>query len=538
MAKSRRRFWTSALAGVIGAALSGTAAGQAPVSGPTLIPPAAPSVIPPVDVLPPAASVIPPVQLPPTEPDGFRARMSTPASAAPAVPTLTFAQAKDEPGLSSKPPAFTLPSPSTTPPAKDGAAPAPANTNDAAPFAGFGDIQDAFSALLPGNFKDTKYKWYGFVRLDTIYDFKPMGSTDSFVTSSIPVPQGKGQNFVMTPRYTRLGFDTLTPLKDCYDWEVKTRIEMDFFNGNTSGVFGSFPLRLRFAWIDVGPFLIGQAASLFMDYDVYPNVLDYQGPPGMVLMRQPILAVRLPLADNLKLSVGVEQPYSDIQWLEGGEFIVNPGTGIITEPGVPKNIQNMPDFTANIRYTGDYGHLQAAGILRKLTFQNAIEHQSDEVGYGVNITGTFHPWAFLHGIPNSADCRGPWEKSRFLAQFATGRGISRYFNDTNGLGLDATFDPVRGFRTLQSTGWFVAYEQWWTDKLASNFTYGQMRVDVNGTLLPDDTYKMADYVTANLIWLPIERLGMGIEFLYGSRENKDGAKGKNCRIQAGVQYRF
>lgn len=110
--------------------------------------------------------------------------------------------------------------------------------------------------LLPGTFKDTKYKCYGFVRLDGIYDFQPIGSTDSFVTSSIPVPQGEGRNTVLTPRYTRIGFDTTTPAPVC-DWTVKTRIELDFFNGNTSGAFGSFPLRLRFAWIDVGPFLIG-----------------------------------------------------------------------------------------------------------------------------------------------------------------------------------------------------------------------------------------------------------------------------------------
>ena len=30
----------------------------------------------------------------------------------------------------------------------------------------------------PGNFKDTKYKWYGFVRMDAISDSRPMGSTD------------------------------------------------------------------------------------------------------------------------------------------------------------------------------------------------------------------------------------------------------------------------------------------------------------------------------------------------------------------------
>ncbi len=143
----------------------------------------------------------------------------------------------------------------------------------------------------------------------------------------------------------------------------------------------------------------------------------------------------------------------------------------------------------------------------------------------------------LHGIPNSTEGRGPWEKSRFLAQFATGRGISRYIQDTNGLGLDATFDPVNGLKPIRSTGWFIAYEQWWTDKLVSNFTYGQARVD-STELMPADTYKLADYATANLIWLPVERLGLGIEVIYGSRENKDGAKGKDVRIQTGVQYRF
>ena len=98
-----------------------------------------------------------------------------------------------------------------------------------------------------------------------------------------------------------------------------------------------------------------------MDYDV-PERPDYQGPPGMILMRQPVAAVRIPLADKLRLAVGVEQPYSDIQWLDGGGFVLNPGTGLITEAGVAKNIQNVPDLTANIKYSGDYGHLPVAGI--------------------------------------------------------------------------------------------------------------------------------------------------------------------------------
>ena len=365
-----------------------------------------------------------------------------------------------------------------------------------------------------------------------------MASTDSFVTSAIPVPQGRGQNAVLTPRYTRLGFDTETPIKNM-DWTLKTRIEMDFFNGNTSGAFGSFPLRLRFAWADFGPFLIGQAASLFMDYDVFPNVLDYQGPRGMVLMRQPVLALHVPIGEKLKFSIGIEQPYSDIQWLENGAWVVQPGHRDHHHAGVARNVQDVPDFTANIRYAGDYGHVQVAGIVRKLTYQPAagalrprrarLRRQRDR---HVPPVGRTARHAEERGLT-----RPPLSKSRFLGQFAAGRGINRYIQDVNGLGLDATFDPVNGFRAIPSYGWFVAYEQWWTKKLASVFTYGETDIELTDTL-PGNTYQQANYVSANLIWLPIERMGVGIEYLYGFRKNKDGTRGENSRIQVAFQYKF
>jgi hypothetical protein len=403
-------------------------------------------------------------------------------------------------------------------------------------FAGNRPIQD-LTSLLSGTFKDTKYKWYGFVRIDGIYDFRPMASNDSFVTSSIPVPQGRGENLAINPRYTRFGFDTETPIKSM-DWTIKTRIEVDFFNGNTSGAFGSFPIRLRFAWADFGPFLVGQAASLFMDYDVFPSVLDYQGPGGMILMRQPVFAVRLPITDKLKFSLGVEQPYSDIQWFQNGTWIVNPGTGIITQAGVARNVQDLPDFTGNFEYNGDYTHMQVAGILRKLTFQPGTGNSAfDDIGYGINLTGSFHPWAILTSTPTTGDASTPWSRTRILGQFATGRGISRYMQDTNGLGLDATYDPLRGFRPIPSYGWFVAYEQWWTKKWISNFTYGQDALSLTDTL-PGNTYQRANYVTANIIWLPVERMGVGLEYLYGFRKDKDGQRGENSRIQMGFQYKF
>jgi hypothetical protein len=469
-----------------------------------------------------------------------------------AGPSLIYTQSSGQTGMSSKPPEFTIPptsAPTTAPKAEekkdDKAA---SEKNDAAgsdkaaneekqSFAGHGAVQDAFDRLATGTYKNTKYKWYGFVRMDAIYDVKPIRSTDMFVTSAIPIPQGEGQNMVLTPRYTRLGFDTETK-RDCPDWTIKTRIEMDFFNGNTSGLFGSFPIRLRFAWIEFDHIRVGQDASVFMDYDVFPNVLDYEGPPGMVLMRQPIFSLRFKPDDHWRVAVGVEQPYSDIEWFENGEWIVNPGTGIITDATVSKNIQDLVDFTGHVRYEYDYGHMQAAGILRKLSFQPVGANNLDELGYGVNLSGTFHPWAYANNTPKNTDAPcDVWHKSRILAQYAGGRGINRYIQDVNGLGLDATFDPLNGFRTIPCEGWFVSYEHWLTKKWIAVFTYGQTDSDLTDTL-PDNTYQSAAYAAATLIWLPVERMGVGWEFLYGRRENKNGEDGEAYRLQAGIQYRF
>lgn len=294
------RMWKHAVAVLLGLSVPTAAMAQQPPVQMPMAPlppvqpgPIAPGPVPPGTMQPPLATPAPPalpnVQPPPgfqySQPPGVQqtggpvgAPTGLPNQAAPGAPAtsmpatgypnyLPVGTQPPPPILSSQPPPFMI-GPDT-----------PVATNDPNFFQGFPQVQDVLGGLTVGNYRNTRYKWYGFVRLDGIYDFRPIASTDMFVTSAIPVPQGRGQNFVMTPRYTRLGWDTETPIP-WFDWTMRTRIEVDFFNGNTSGAFGSFPLRLRFAWADFGPFLIGQAASLFMDYDVYPNVLDYEGPGG------------------------------------------------------------------------------------------------------------------------------------------------------------------------------------------------------------------------------------------------------------------
>jgi hypothetical protein len=374
--------------------------------------------------------------------------------------------------------------------------------------------------LIPGT--PTSLKFYGFVRLDGIFDFNPIGSTDDFVTSSIPIPQGRGQNADLNPRYSRLGFMTYTPTP-INDWTVQTKLEMDFFNGNTSGAFGSYPIRLRFAYLDWGYFRVGNDASVFMDYDVFPNVLDYEGPPGMVLMRQALFRITVPLGDQVHWAMAVEQPFSDITPSEGG-----------------KNIQDLPDFTTHIRYDAGLGHVQLSGVMRKITNQPSIGTDQNLFGWGLNLTGDFHPWAYLNGV-NPASKANPngLERSRFLGQYAAGFGINRYIQDVNGLGLDAAAGPGGMFRLIQAAGWFGAYEHWWTEKWSTTLVYGESRSFIPGSLaLPGDTYKAAQYGGMNLVWVPLPSMMIGAEYLYGSRTNLNGEAGFAHRIQVAWQYNF
>ena len=61
--------------------------------------------------------------------------------------------------------------------------------------------------------------------------------------------------------------------------------------------------------------------------------------------------------------------------------------------------------------------LQALG--RKLTYQPATDAQVGDFGYGINLTGTYHPWACLCETPRQRaivrpPCRkaGSWHKSQ------------------------------------------------------------------------------------------------------------------------------
>ncbi len=163
-----------------------------------------------------------------------------------------------------------------------------------------GDFPGSFK--LPGS--DTSISIRGQVKADFIYDFNEQVG-DSFVSTLIApkgvffAPGGADVNrggFVrMIARDTRVTFETRTPTS--YG-DLKTFIDTDFYGadnfagpGNEGGLAGggfgnafvtnSFTMRVRQAYGQLGPVLVGQTWSTFMNDIGGADTLDFYGPTGI-----------------------------------------------------------------------------------------------------------------------------------------------------------------------------------------------------------------------------------------------------------------
>jgi hypothetical protein len=376
------------------------------------------------------------------------------------------------------------------------------------------------SYLVPGT--NTSFRFRGFVRLTGLYDFNPIGSRDDFVTNTIPVPQQSGQNYNVSARYSRIGLDTWTPTS-LWEWNVHTFIEGDFFNGPAQAVGGGGnPFRLRFAFIDFGYFRVGQQNTVFMDGNAFPMTVDFAGPRGLINQRRPGARVTIPLTDTVFWAIGIEQPFSDI-----------------TTNGLGVPVQDLPDFATHLRYEGDFGHVQLSTLLRNIGYQPAGGGATHDGGWGLSASTVFHPWALLIGSDpvHKANPTG-LERSRILLQYSFGWGIGRYIQDTAGLGLDGQVDPTNGaFDTVYAVGWSASYEHWFSEQWLSNITYSADFAD-SGPGQPGNTYAGAKYLAVSLWFIPIRNMSIGIEYVWGQRENLDGEQAKANRLNGLIQYNF
>jgi len=356
----------------------------------------------------------------------------------------------------------------------------------------------------------TTFSVSGYVQLDAIQDMR--GDQGRAVDMTVLPLRGsagdKRENTTtFSARNSRLNFKTATPVDDT---TVKTRIEFDFFTSEGSETFtNSARPRLRHAYGQVGNWLAGQTWSTFMDVDSLPETLEFTGPTGQVFIRQPMIRYTLPTGDKSSLALAVENPQTDARDAGGAVTALDRG----------------PDFAANWTKEGDWGHLSLRGLVRPLRAEDGSgDNQASTVGWGAGVAGTLKL--------GKADT--------VLYQVNVGKGAGRYIQDTN---------PAAGYATSpldlsaqRSVGGFVGVQHAWVGSARSTFVVGATQNDnAEGFAAPADFAGLNERtreVHANFIWSPYKQVDVGLEYIWGQREQEDGQKGDMSRLQGAVKFSF
>lgn len=347
------------------------------------------------------------------------------------------------------------------------------------------------ASKIPGT--EVWWKFGGFIKGDFIHDFQPAGTTDRFVPTTIPVDDSDGQNTLMQAKATRLNLDVRAPS----DWgTVRGFVETDFFTDGNQ-------LRLRHAYVEVGNLLAGQTWTVFTDPNGIPRTLDFESPVAFIVQRQAQFRWTETVNDNLKWAFSIENPTTSV------DDIVT-----ATIPGQPA--QPLPDLATHLKYTSDSYEWFIAGLFRDLSYRPDVGSEQERFGCALNLVGILHPS----------------DTDKIIGQFVMGSGLGRYRG-----GSDLRLASPTKVDTVDLVGGCVGITHGWTETLSSTGAYSfALRRKENTD--PGDTERLANYLAVNLIWEPIPNTSMGIEYLYGTDETRDGDFGDANRIQASVQYNF
>jgi hypothetical protein len=257
-----------------------------------------------------------------------------------------------------------------------------------------------------------------------------------------------------------------------------------------------------------------------MDPDVFPNTLEYWGPTGMVFFRNVQLRYT-PILGTHTAMIALERPgASGDQGVYADRVELN---GIT--PRFP-----MPDFSGAYKYTQKWGYLRAAGILRKINWDDTLEDRfnlsGDAIGWGLNLSSNLKPTA----------------SDTIRLQYAFGEGIQNYMNDSPvDVGIAPNLGDLRSPITGEAipiTGSVVFLDHNWNSQWSTSIGYSRQDND-NTEGQNDDAFETGQYALANVLYTPVKNVMMGGEVQWGRREMfRDPFVGKGLKLQFSFKYNF
>ena len=368
---------------------------------------------------------------------------------------------------------------------------------------------------------ESSFTIYGFAMLDAGYQFKQADTNWFDTVRPVKLPAFRDQfapngNFYTSVRQSRLGVKSSTPTR--YG-ELNTKFEFELFG--TGADAGQTTFRLRHAYGELGQFGAGQNWSTFVDPDVFPNTNEYWGPNGIAWYRN-VQFRWMPLKGRNSITIAAERP--------GASADAGQVADRIELQGVKPRFA-LPDLTANVRFERDWGHFQAAGVVRDIKWVDTVNDNFDlggrATGAGVSLTSKLN-----FGKNNAAKL-----------SFVYGHGIENYMNDAPvDIGVARTNStnprtPVKGV-ALPVLGVMAYLDHTWNKRFASSIGYSMLNISNSDGQTPD-AFRRGHYASGNILFFPVDNVMIGSEVIWGRRENfLDGFSSEDVHLQFSFKYNF
>ena len=362
---------------------------------------------------------------------------------------------------------------------------------------------------------------YGFGQGDVIWDFKQNNPDWYDVNRPTKLPKfhdefGRDGNFWLSARQSRFGAKATIPTDS---GDITAQFEFDMFGvGRDAGLT---TIRLRHAWGQWKQIGAGQTNSQFMDVDVFPNILDYWGPNGMLFFRNVQLFWEPYKNDESNARIAIEAPGASAD------------VGLLSERIELESISPRfpaPDLTGHYRFGRSWGYVQIGGALRYFAYDDLLPNDA------FDLNG--HTWG--GGVSVSSNIKFN-TRNVLRLQWTYGQGIQNYFNDAPvDVGPERNpgnlVTPFTG-EALPITGYVAYLDHNWSDAWSTAVGYSSVDIE-NSDLQRPDAFRLGRYASVNLL-RSIKNVMMGGELQWAQRENfSDGFDVDDIRLQFSFKYSF
>jgi hypothetical protein len=322
------------------------------------------------------------------------------------------------------------------------------------------------------------------------------------------------------------GDDSKRYWTDMHQSQVRFRGQRETAHGPLVGYMegdfwgGSKHYRLRHLWVDYRFIHFGQDWTFFGDKEIWPNVMDWDGPPSGIWRREPELKFYFSRPDGWQFDIGTGQPGAEIRY------------DADVDETVSAAYQPFPDIIGAVKKAAGFGHIRVTGIYRNLEYTQGTETKS-EPGFGGTVSGF---------VKTNSVSTNPIQ-----FQFYAGQGIATYVVSFSGLDYDAAADGQGNVKAIPTFGGWAAYEHFFNPKWHVNLVGGFSIFDsdeFSNFTISGPEYEATDtsvnlqhyYGLFNVMWTPEPALTFGIEYNYGNQRDKyEGAIDTGDEVVASLE---